>query len=240
MHWIDEGLVIGVRSHGESSAILELLTDAHGRHLGIVRGGRSRRMRPVLQLGNRVRAAWRARLDEHLGNYAVEPLSGRAGRLMEGPAGLYGISYLAALARLLPERDPHPEIAQAAEIVAEHLADSAIGPILLARFELRLLADLGFGLDLDTCAATGCRENLIYVSPKSGRAVSRDAGQPWADRLLPLPAFLLASLGAPGGEEIAAAFRLTGFFLRRDVLEPRGLAMPDERNAYLAAARQVA
>jgi DNA repair protein RecO (recombination protein O) len=242
MHWIDEGLVIGVRMHGEASVIVELLTDAHGRHLGIVRGGRSRRMRPVLQLGNRVRAAWSARLEEHLGNFAVEPIASRAGALMSVPAGLYGISYLAALARLLPERDPHAEIAAAAEVVAQHLADGDIGPALLARFELRLLAELGFGLDLLACAATGRREELIWVSPRSGRAVSREAGLPWADRLLPLPPFLLAvDEDAPPSEaEVDAAFRLTGFFLARDVMEPRGLMLPDERRAYLAAARCVA
>lgn len=242
MHWIDEGLVVGVRGHGETSVIAEVLTDAHGRHLGIVRGGRSRRMRPVLQLGNRVRAAWSARLEEHLGNYTLEPLASRAGALMATPAGLYGITYLAALARLLPERDPHADVAAAADLVAEHLVDAEVGPALLARFELLLLAELGFGLDLLACAATGRRDDLVYVSPRSGRAVSREAGRPWAERMLPLPAFLLRIEEdmAPSDADIAAAFRLTGFFLARDVLEPRGLLLPDERRAYLAAARRQA
>lgn len=242
MHWIDEGIVIGVRMHGETSIIAELLTDAHGRHLGIVRGGRSRRMRPVLQLGNRVRAAWSARLEEHLGNFSVEPLACRAGALITAPAGLYGITYLSALARLLPERDPHAEVAAAAEVVAEHLANGDIGPALLARFELLLLAELGFGLDLVACAATGTREELIWVSPRSGRAVSREAGRPWADRLLSLPAFLLRvdEDAAPSEAEVDAAFRLTGFFLARDVFDPRGLLLPDERRAYLLAARREA
>jgi DNA repair protein RecO (recombination protein O) len=242
MHWIDEALVVGLRAHGETSIIAELLTDAHGRHLGIVRGGRSRRMRPMLQLGNRVRAAWSARLEEHLGNYTLEPLVSRASALMAAPSGLYGITYLAALARMLPERDPHAEVAAAAEVVAQHLADGGVGPALLARFELLLLAELGFGLDLLECAATGGREELVYVSPRSGRAVSRAAGLPWADRLLPLPRFLLAVDGdrAPSEAEVDAAFRLTGFFLARDVFEPRGHPLPDERGAYLAAARKAA
>jgi len=235
MQWTDEGLVIGVRPHGESSVILELLTDGHGRHLGIVRGGRSRRLRPALQLGNRLAATWRARLDEHLGNYSVELLAARAGTLMQGAAGLYGITYLSVLARLLPERDPHPATAMAADFVAEHISDPEIGPALLARFELHLLAELGYGLDLSACAATGVQENLVYVSPKSGRAVSRAAGEPWADRLFALPAFLVEEQEAPPSpSEVAAAYRLAGFFLMRDVFEPRGMAVPESRSAYLS------
>jgi DNA repair protein RecO (recombination protein O) len=238
MQWTDEGLVVGVRPHGESSIILELLTEQHGRHLGIVRGGRSRRLRPALQLGNRLAATWRARLDDHLGNFTVELLSARAGTLMEGAAGLYGITYLSALARLLPERDPHPVTADAADIVAQHIGDPLLGPIMLARFELHLLAELGFGLDLSECAATGTREDLVYVSPKSGRAVSRAAGAPWADRMLALPAFLLDDDAAePDAGDLRAAYRLAGFFLDRDVFEPRGLHIPEARAAYLALLR---
>lgn len=239
MHWSDEGVVLSARPHGESSVIVELLTRDHGRHLGLVRGGRSRAQRPVLQPGNRVKAEWRARLDEHLGNYALEGLDLRAAQLMETRASLYGLAWLAALSRLLPERDPHPGLYDTLGIVLDHLGDPEIGPALMVRFELAMLAELGFGLDLSRCAATGVTSDLIYVSPKSACAVSAGAGAPYADRMLPLPAFLMTSSvnAHPGGDDIAAGFRLTGFFLARDVYEPRGLPIPDTREAYIASVR---
>lgn len=237
MHWSDEGVVLSARPHGETSVIVELLTKDHGRHLGLVRGGRSRTQRPVLQPGNRVRAEWRARLDEHLGNYALEGLDLRAAQLMETRASLYGLSWLAALMRLLPERDPHPGLYDTLGIVLDHLPDPEIGPALMVRFELAMLAELGFGLDLSQCAATGATVDLVYVSPKSARAVSAGAGAPYADRMLPLPAFLMTSSvnAHPAPADIAAGFRLTGFFLARDVYEPRGLPIPDARDAYVGA-----
>jgi len=235
MHWSDEGVILSARPHGESSVIVELLTRAHGRHLGLVRGGRSRTQRPVLQPGNLVRAEWRARLDEHLGNYALEGICLRAARLMETRASVFGLAWLSALLRLLPERDPHPALYETLGIVLDHLPDPEIGPALMVRFELAMLAELGFGLDLSECAATGARAGLIYVSPKSARAVSAQAGAPYADRLLPLPAFLItSSINAhPQAEDIAAGFRLTGYFLARDVYEPRGIAVPDARTSYI-------
>src|SRR5437588_2766039 len=119
MQWTDEGIVLGVRRHGEASAILELMTREHGRHLGLVRGGAGSRMRPVLQPGNRVSATWRARLDEHLGHYAVEGLDLISAGFLTAPHALYGVTHLAALCRLLPERDPHPAIHVAlAEVLA--------------------------------------------------------------------------------------------------------------------------
>jgi DNA repair protein RecO (recombination protein O) len=237
MDWIDEGIVLSARPHGEASVILDLLTEAHGRHLGLVKGGRSRAQRPVLQPGNRVRAHWRARLDEHLGNYAIDGIALRAAALMESRAGTFGAGHLAALARLLPERDPHPRLFAVAELVLEHLPDPAVGPALMVRFELAVLAELGFGLDLTSCAATGTTTDLAFVSPKSGRAVSADAGAPYADRLLKLPPFLIASgsNAHPTTDDIAAGFRLTGFFLARDLFEPRGLADPPARRAFIAA-----
>jgi DNA repair protein RecO (recombination protein O) len=239
MHWSDEGVVLSARPHGESSVIVELLTRDHGRHLGLVRGGRSRTQRPVLQPGNRVRAEWRARLDEHLGNYALEGLDLRAAQLMETRASLYGLSWLAALSRLLPERDPHPGLYDTLGIVLDHLADPEIGPALMVRFELAMLAELGFGLDLSQCASTGAITNLVYVSPRSARAVSEEAGAPYADRMLPLPAFLMTSSvnAHPRPEDIADGFRLTGFFLARDVYEPRGLPLPDARDAYIGSVK---
>lgn len=234
MQWIDDGIVLGTRAHGEASVILELFTRDHGRHLGLVRGGRSRRSQPVLQPGNGVHATWHARLDEHLGNFAVEPVQSRAARLMEGRAGVAGITHLAALARLMPERDPHPGLYEALAVIADALPDGELAAPLVVRFELEVLQELGFGLDLSECAATGATTDLAYVSPKSARAVSAGAGEPWRDKLLVLPAFL--SGPAPvTQDDILAGFRLTGYFLSRHVFEPRGLAMPDARAAFIRA-----
>ena len=242
MEWRDEGLIIGIRRHGEASMIVEAMTRAHGRHLGLVRGGRSARLRATLQPGNTVGLVWRARLDEHLGSFAVEPLALRAGRLMGSALALAGINYLGALVRVLPERDPHQTVYEAASLIAEAL-DSALAPTLIARFEAQILAECGFRLDLSRCAATGATDRLVYVSPKSGRAVSAEAGAPWRDRLLPLPPFLRvgAPLEArPSAEEIADAFRLTGFFLARALFSLRGEPLPDSRAAFLAAAAREA
>lgn len=235
MDWTDEGIIIGTRRHGETSLIVELMTPGHGRHLGLVRGGRSKAQRPVLQTGNSVHATWRARLDAHLGNYAIEPATFRAAKLMETPVGLYGLQALAGLVRLLPERDPHPQIYAALVAMVDLLHDPVLAGALIVRFELRMLEELGFGLDLDRCVATGANDDLAYVSPKSGRAVSRSAGDPYRDRMLLLPAFLLAAPGArPGADDLLAAFRLTGFFFARHVYEPRGLAPPDARERFVA------
>ena len=234
MHWIDEGIIIGTRRHGETSVIVELMTEGHGRHLGLVRGGRSRTQRPVLQAGNSVTATWRARLDEHLGNYSIEPATFRAAKLMESPAGLYGLQALAGLVRLLPERDPHPQIYAALAAMVDWLDEPVLAGGLIVRFELRMLEELGFGLDLERCVATGTNDDLAYVSPKSGRAVSRSAGDPYRERMLQLPAFLLAAPGArPEPDDLRAAFRLTGFFLARHVYEPRGLPPPEARERFV-------
>ncbi|MCB1541365.1 MAG: DNA repair protein RecO [Rhodoblastus sp.] len=225
MDWSDRGIVIGLRKHGETSVILEVMTEDHGRHLGVVRSGRSRAMQPTLQPGNSVNLVWRARLEEHMGAFNVEADRLRAGRLMTSPMALQGLHWLGALLRLLPERDPHAGLFAMAEAIADHFDEADLAPELVVRFELALLAELGFGLDLATCAATGAREELVYVSPKSGRAVSRSAGAPWADRLLVLPDFLARDAGVPGAPvaELESGLRLTAHFLRRDLFEPRGL-----------------
>ena len=237
MQWRDEGLVIGVRGHGETSVILELMTREHGRHLGLVRGGKGSALRAVLQPGNQVVANWRARLDSQLGAYLVEPLQSRAARLIEHGYALHGVAFLCALLRLLPERDPHAEIHEMARLIADRLGSKDHAPALLARFEIAMLSALGFGLDLSACALTGAREDLAYVSPKSGRAVSRDAGEPWRERLLRYPAFLQDGdfAASPDEGELDAAFRLTGHFLNRDVFAPRGAPMPPARGYYLKA-----
>jgi DNA repair protein RecO (recombination protein O) len=242
MEWRDEGIILGTRRHGETSAILEVMTGAHGRHLGLVRGGRGRRMQPLLQPGNRVELHWRARLDEHLGLYQVEPLELNAARLFDSAVAVFGLQTLAAHLRLLPERDPHRTLYETLGLVIGHLEDPVSAAELLIRFELLVLDELGFGLDLSQCAATGSRDDLAYVSPKTGRAISRSAGSPWQDRLLSLPAFLQRGAGRRGSPaEIEAAFRLTGFFFGRHVYEARGIEPPQARAAFLSAlSRQLA
>lgn len=230
MEWSDEGIILATRRHGETSTIAEIFTRGHGRHMGLVRGGRSRRLQPILQPGNTVAVVWRARLDEHLGNWTVEPLAARAAALLEARHRLYAFQALAGHLRLFPERDPNPGIHQRIALFLERLSGEARQVAAhLARLELVLLADLGHGIDLSECAGTGTRENLVFVSPKSGRAVSAEAGRPYADRLLPLPAFLIGDAD-PSADDILAAARLTGHFLMRDLYAPRGLAMPPERD----------
>ncbi|ESR23242.1 DNA repair protein RecO [Lutibaculum baratangense] len=230
MEWSDEGVILGVRRHGESSAVVEVFTRGRGRHMGLVRGGRSKRMQAVLQPGNAVTAVWRARLDEHLGLFALELEEGHAATLMQSSHALYGFAVAAAHLRLLPERDPHEGLHDAFRHLVLQLPRKRQGAADLARFELLLLAEFGFGLDLTSCAVTGTVEDLVWVSPRSGRAVSREAGQAYADRLLKLPRFLLdEEAAAVSAADVSDAFRLTGFFLGRHVLEPRGLCLPPER-----------
>ena len=236
MEWRDEGLIVGIRKHGESSAIVEVFSRGHGRHLGVARGARSKTNAPALQPGNSLSAVWRARLDEHIGNWTLEPTRLRSSEILGSAMALHGVNYLGALARLLPERDPHPALYETFELVADHLHAPDVGPALMARLELAMLAELGFGLDLERCAATGAREDLIYVSPKSAKAVSRAAGKPWKDRLLPLPAFLAGGSAQADSTDVANGFRLTGYFLEREFFAPRGSPLPDCRRAFIAAA----
>jgi DNA repair protein RecO (recombination protein O) len=238
MEWRDEGIILGTRRHGESSAILEVMTRSHGRHLGLVRGGRSRKQQPVLQAGNRVDLIWRARLDEHLGTFQVEALELNAARLFESASAIYGLQTLAGHLRLLPERDPHERLYETLRLVIDHLDEAGTTGELVVRFEVMMLDELGFGLDLSECAATGARDDLAYVSPKSGRAVSRGAGEPWRDRMLALPGFLLDGGQRADPAAIEHAFRLTGFFLVRHVYEPRGIDEPESRAAFLGALRR--
>jgi DNA repair protein RecO (recombination protein O) len=236
VEWSDIGIVLGARRHGEANAVVELMTRGHGRHLGLVRGGAGSRLKPVLQAGNRVSATWRARLDEHLGYYVVEGIDLRAAAFLSTAHALYGLNHLAALCRLLPERDPHAPVFDLLEDTITRLGKPAMAAALVARFELQLLAELGFGIDLEACAVTGSAADLIYVSPTSGRSVSRSAGAPWHDRLLSLPAFLgEAAPGEPSAEALDAGFALTGFFLARYVFEPRGEPLPEARQYFITA-----
>ena len=234
MQWTDEGIVLGVKRHGESSVILELMTQERGRHLGLVRGGAGTRLRGVLQPGNSLRATWRARLDEHLGHYSVEGINLRAAGFLAAAHALHGVTHIAALCRLLAEREPHARIFAALETILDRIDDPSAAAISIARFELGFLAELGFGLDLGSCAATGATADLIYVSPRSGRAVSRAAGEDYRDKLLRLPGFLRLDDDPASAADIDAAFALTGYFLERHAFAARGLAMPAARARFLA------
>ncbi len=234
MDWRDEGALLAVRPHGESSAIIEVFTAAHGRHAGVVRGGTSRKMTPVLQPGTQVSVEWRARLEEHLGSYRVEPLKSRAVATMGDRRTLYGLGAICALLSFsLPEREPHPGLYRATQRLLDALGTDARWPALYLLWELALLEELGFALDLTDCAVTGATEGLIYVSPKSGRAVSAAGAGQWADRLLPLPGCLRGAAPSHPGE-ILEGLRTTGFFLET-WLAPAlgGRRLPEARNRFV-------
>ncbi len=236
MEWSEEGIVVGARRHGETDVIIEVLTAGHGRHLGLVKGGRSRRLRPILQPGNTLSLTWRARLHEHLGNFRAEPVKERSADLMATPTGAFGLALAGAHLRLLPERDPHPRLYDALSALLDNLDHAPLAAEMMVRFEMLLLDELGFGLDLETCAATGREDELIYVSPRSGRAVSREAGEAYRDRLLPLPAFLAGpATGEAETAQLEEAFLLTGYFLERHVFDVRGEGLPEVRLNFLKA-----
>lgn len=213
MDWQDHGTILSTRPHGESAMIVELLTAEHGRHAGVVRGGASRKMAGMLQPGNLVTVQWRARLEDHLGQFTLEPLRSRAVILSDRMA-LAGLNASCALLRFtLPEREPHGALFAASEQLFDALAEGAAGwPLDYLRWEMGLLDDLGYGLDLSRCAVTGSREDLAFVSPRTGRAVSRDGAGDWASKLLELPSCLLGQ-GPATAQEIVQGLRLTGFFL---------------------------
>jgi len=235
MEWSDEAVVLSVRPHGETAAVAELFTRAHGRHLGLVHGGRSRRLRPLLQTGNHVSATWKARLADNLGHLTLELLEPHAAKLLDDPSALAALGSMASLARLLAERDPHPSLFEVTLFVLGFMGDRDVWPALLVRWELALLEELGFGLDLTTCAATGGSDDLVYVSPRTGRAVSREAGAPYAERLLALPGFLApAGIRTASREDVRAGFALTGYFLEARILRPREMVLPDARQRMLS------
>jgi DNA repair protein RecO (recombination protein O) len=242
MEWSDDAIILSVRPHGETSAIVEAFTHAHGRHLGLVRGGSSRRSKPTLQPGNSVHLQWRARLTEHLGNYSIEPMRARAGEMLESRDRLLGLNAFTAIASAaLPEREPHDAVYEAGEILLDAILteDFAHWAPLFVRWEAGLLEALGFGLDLSQCAATGSLDDLAYVSPKSGRAVSAQAGEPYRDRMFRLPGFLLGSQNAePSMADIAEGLRLTEYFLLDRVLQPHGREVPPARLRLNERARE--
>jgi DNA repair protein RecO (recombination protein O) len=235
MQWSDEGIVLSVKPHGETAAVVDLWTRAHGRHLGLVHGGRSRRLRPVLQAGNHVDAAWKARLADQLGSMSIEMRRAFAAEALDDAPALMALSTITTLTRLLPERDPHPNLYEITLFVLGFLNDATVWPALLVRWELALLDELGFGLDLSQCAATGSNDQLIYVSPKSGRAVSASAGEPYRDKLLALPQFLTKQRSGPvTAQDVNIGFALTGYFIEKHLLLPRGQTLPQTRARLLA------
>lgn len=244
MDWRDEGIILSIRKHGENNAIVSLLTQEHGRHAGMVRGARSAKLRGVLQPGNLVRAEWRARLVEHLGSMTVEAVSARTAPLLTSPGRLAALaSACAILDRAVPERAPVPDIFALTDALTERLIGEDWAEAYV-KWEVALLSSLGFGLDLSTCAATGVVDDLVYVSPKSARAVSREGGARFKDRLLPLPAFLLPGPNpeSAGEGDCWQGLRLTGHFLTQALIGtgPVGItrgedgsALPDARDRLM-------
>jgi DNA repair protein RecO len=228
MEWRGEGALLSVRRHGESSAIIEVFTAAHGRHAGVVRGGASRKIAPILQPGAQLDLTWKARLDEHMGAFTVEPLRSRTA-LLGDRLGLAGLNAICAMLHVtLPEREPHSTLWQESMVLLDALDRPGWPPAYL-RWEMRLLEETGFGLDLTRCAVTGSREDLAFVSPKTGRAVSSGAAGGWADRLFPLPLALLGQ-GPASAEEVRQGLAITGHFLGRE-LAPllNGRPLPEAR-----------
>ncbi|MEO0343789.1 MAG: DNA repair protein RecO [Pseudomonadota bacterium] len=235
MEWRDEGILLSTRAHGETSAIVEVFTAKHGRHAGIVRGGISRKLAPVLQPGNQVSIEWRARLEEHLGSYIADMIKSRS-EVLSDRARLAAMTSLCALASYaLPERQPLPRLYAATLDFVDHLTANDDWQPYYALWELSLLEEMGFGLDFSACAATGKIDDLIYVSPKSGQAVSERAGAPFADRMLPLPPFFRGEPFAPI-KDVQAALITTGFFLTKYLGgQVVGKPLPPARDRLIAA-----
>lgn len=234
MEWRDEGFVLAARPHGEGAAVVQLLTRDHGRHAGLVHGGNSRAKRATVEPGNLVDAVWRARLTEHLGRFTIEPSRHYAAQIMDDPARLAALSAACAVTEtVVPEREPHPGLFEATAALFDALTkgDGDIWPAVYIQWEMGLLRELGFGLDLQACAATGVTTELVYVSPRTGRAVSRAAGAPYAEKMLALPRFLQPD-GRGGGVsdgDFTAGLRLTGHFLARHAFDPLDRPLPPAR-----------
>lgn len=237
MNWRDEGILISVRRHGEGAAIIEVFTSEHGRHAGLVRGGGSRRMAPILQPGAQLSVEWSARLEDHLGSFRVDPVKSRASAIMGERGTLAAIGAITALCTMaLPEREPHPAVYGLTLNLVDALGVTDGWPALYAHWELALLRDLGYGLDLGTCAATGRTDDLIYVSPRTGRALSRDGGAEFADRLLPLPRFLRGGEpdANPSRKDVIDALSLTGYFLFNRLVPALGrVSLPAARDRLI-------
>lgn len=235
MEWRDQGILLSSRTHGETSAIIEVFTPSRGRHAGVVRGGTSRKLAPVLQPGAQLDLAWRARLEDHLGTFQPELLRSRAAASMGDRLSLAGLNAVTSLLLFaLPEREAHPPLYARTEALLDLLGQADVWPLAYLQWELALLDELGFGLDLSTCAVMGNAANdLSFVSPRTGRAVSRAGAGEWADRLLPLPACLMGHGPAPDAE-IAQGFDVTGYFLRHQLAAELGnKPLPEARQRFV-------
>jgi DNA repair protein RecO (recombination protein O) len=242
MEWTDDAIVLSSRRHGETSSITTVLSPKHGRFAGLVRGGSGKNKRGILQTGNHVRVQWRARLAEHLGTFTCELINPHSALVLSDPLRLMALSSACAVAdTVLPEREAHPPVYHGLQVFLNSLGDDDKDwPVIYVKWELGLLGELGFGLDLSECAATGSNDDLIYVSPKSGKAVSASAGEPYKDKLLPLPDFLKAS-GIPGNlDDAANGAKLTGYFLNNHVYEEHGATQPEARVRFVQALRKAA
>lgn len=241
MDWTDDAIVLSVRKHGENGAIAELLTRDHGRHMGLVRGS-TRRHGATLQPGSTVRATWRGRLEEHLGTYTVEPVKSRASVLFGEAAGLAGLTSVCAVASLaLPEREKHQPLYNALEVLADTLEEGDVWPALYVRWELGLLAELGFGLELETCAVSGTAENLTHVSPRTGRAVCQEEAAPYKGRLLLLPEFLRSgATETVTRRDVLDGLALTGHFLEARLWRLHNTAEPDARQRLIRRLEKLA
>ena len=236
IEWTDEAALLATRPFGETSVIIEVFSATHGRHAGVVRGGTSRKVAPVLQPGAQVSVTWKARLDSHLGSFTVEPIRSRAAVAMSDRLALAGLNAVCALlAMVLPEREAHPALYDRTISLLDLLGQSDIWPLAYLRWEQALLEEMGFAMDLSACAVIGVNEDLAYVSPKSGRAVSRDGAGEWADRLLPLPP-VLAGKGNANTAAIITALGTTGYFIEHRLIKSLGdKPMPEARARLLQA-----
>ncbi|MGX9356399.1 DNA repair protein RecO [Roseobacteraceae bacterium S113] len=233
MEWREEGFLLAARPHGETAMILDVFTPSHGRHAGVLRGGASRKMTPHLQPGTQLDITWKSRLQEHMGSFAIEPVRSRAAVALTNRRALAGLNAVCALLQFcLPEREAHGALYLRSEQLLDLMGQDALWPLAYLNWEKALLEELGYGLDLSVCAATGSTDDLCYVSPKTGRAVSKAGAGIWADKLLPLPPCLLGQGAAPD-DEVALALTTTGFFLEHRVAPALGhKPLPQARARY--------
>ncbi len=235
MEWRDEGILLTTRRHGENSAIIDVFTPRHGRHAGVVKGGTSRKLAPILQPGAQLDVSWRARLETHIGSFSVEPKRSRAAQVMGSRLALAGLNSVVSLCTFcLPERQEHTALYTQTERLLDLLGQDDLWPLAYMKWEMSLLEDMGYGLDLSSCAATGATEGLGYISPKSGRAVSEKGAGDWVDRLLPLPPVMLGK-GEGGDAEVSTALAATGYFLSEKLAPDLGhRPLPEARARFIA------
>ena len=235
--WTADAVILDRRVHGESSAIVDFFTRDHGRYSGLVRGGNARRLKPALQPGNMVQASWRARLSEHLGTATIDPGRAYAAEVLNDQVLLAGLLAMCALLKIVPERQAYPRLFDTVMVLLEALENRQVWLPLFVRFELALLEEVGFGLDLSACAATGTNEDLTHVSPRSGRAVSREAAEPYAERMFVLPAFLLSADAPADADDVLQGLSLTGHFLERRVYGADTSGLPAARERFVEILR---